>query len=197
MESEQEAHALVLGDGAHDAEVGEAPVDRREVELPVPAVEDRALGRVERGGEAVGHRVGDRDELAVERAELPALAVGHDDHLGAVHQARLLDAARGEAERQRRADDRERQLPQGEGQGPVVVLVAVGDDAPLDVVGPLEQPREVGQDQVDPEHVGVGEHQPAVEEHDAPLDLDRRAVPADLPEPAEEGDGDRRRHQSS
>ena len=68
------------------AEVGEAAVDRREVELEVAGVQDRALRRVERGGEAVRHRVGDRDELAVERADPAALAVVHRDQLGAVEQ---------------------------------------------------------------------------------------------------------------
>ena len=85
---EEQADALVVGDGADAGEVGEAAVDRREVELPVARVQDHALRRVERGGEPVGHRVGDRDELDVERADLAALAVGHRDELGAVEQAR-------------------------------------------------------------------------------------------------------------
>ena len=66
---QQQADALVLGDRPHHPEVGQPAVDRGEVELEVAGVEDRALRGVERGGEAVGHRVGDRDELAVERAE--------------------------------------------------------------------------------------------------------------------------------
>ena len=68
---------------------------------------------------------------------------------------------------QRRAVDRELQLAQQEAQAAAVVLVAVGDDAPLDPVGVLEQVREVGEDQVDAGHVRVGEHDPAVEDHDA------------------------------
>ena len=72
---QQQAHALLDLDGADAAEVGVAAVDRREVELPVARVQDHALRRVERGGEAVGHRVGDGDELDVERADHPALAV--------------------------------------------------------------------------------------------------------------------------
>ena len=55
----------------------DAAVDRREVELEVARVEDHALGRVEGGGEPVGHRVGDGDELAVEGADPAPLAVGH------------------------------------------------------------------------------------------------------------------------
>jgi hypothetical protein len=141
---QEEAHALVLGDGPHDPEVGESAVDRREVELPVAGVEDGALRGVERRGEALGHGVRDGDELAVERAEPPALVVLHHDHAGSTHEAGLVDAVGGEAQAEGRPDDREREVAQQVGQRPVVVLVAVGDDAPFDVVGPIEEPTEVG-----------------------------------------------------
>ena len=41
-----------------------------------------------------------------------------------------------------------------------------------------------------PGHVRLGEHEPAVEEQDPALDLDGGAVAPDLPQPAEERDGD-------
>ena len=66
----------------------------------------------------------------------------------------------------------------------------------VDAVGVLAQVGEVGQHEVDAVHVGTGEHQPAVDEQDAAVVadalLDRHAVAADLPEPAEEDDADRR-----
>ena len=126
---QQQADALVAGDGAHAGQVGEAAVDRGEVELEVAGVQDHALRRVERGGEAVGHRVGDGDELDVERADLAALAVGDGDEVGVAEQARLLDAVLGQPERERRAVDRERQLAQQVREAADVVLVAVGGDA--------------------------------------------------------------------
>src|SRR5690606_8013467 len=52
----------------------------------------------------------------------------------------------------------------------------------------------VGQHEVDPEHVEVGEHEPAVDEDDLVLELDGGAVAADLPEAAEERDLDRLSH---
>ena len=130
----------------------------------------------------------------VERADLAALAVGDRDQLGAVEQPGLLDAVAGQAEGQRRAVDRERELAQQEREPAAVVLVAVGDDAALDAVGVLAQVGEVGQHEVDPEHVGVGEHEPAVEEHDAVVDLDAGAVAPDLTEAAEEDDSNRGGH---
>ena len=69
-----------------------------------------------------------------------------------------------------------------------MVLVRVGEEDALDPVGVLAQVREVGEDEVDAGHVGVGEHDPAVDDEDAVVDLEAEAVPADLPEPAEEDD---------
>ena len=62
----------------------------------------------------------------------------------------------------------------------------------FDAVGVLAQIREVGQDEVDAGHVGLGEHDPAVDEQDAVVDLEAEAVAPDLAEPAEEDDLDRR-----
>jgi glutamate/aspartate transport system permease protein len=56
-----------------------------------------------------------------------------------------------------------------------MVLVAVGEDAALDVVRVLVQPREVGQHEVDARHVGTREHEPAVDEQKAPALLEHGA----------------------
>ena len=71
-----------------------------------------------------------------------------------------------------------------------MVLVPVREHDAVDPVRPLVQIGELGEDQVDPGHVGVGEHDPAVEDDDAAVDLDAGAVAADLPQPAEEDDPD-------
>ena len=47
---------------------------------------------------------------------------------------------------------------------------------------------EVREDEVDAGHVGVGEHQPAVDDEDAAARLEAEAVPPDLTEPAQEDD---------
>ena len=55
----------------------------------------------------------------------------------------------------------------------------------------VAQEREVGQDEVDAVHVGVGEHQPAVDDEQPALLLQHHAVAPDLAETAQEGDADR------
>jgi hypothetical protein len=139
--------------------------------------------------------VGHRDELDLARTDAAALAVAHGDQLGAVEEPCLLDAVPGQAKGELRAVDRERQLAQQVAEAPHVVLVAVGDDRPVDPVGVVAQVGEVGQHQVDPEHVHVGEHQADVEQQDAPADLDAGAVAPDLAQAAEERDRDRLSHE--
>ena len=80
---------------------------------------------------ACGTRVGDGDELDVERPDHAPLAVVDDDQLGLAQQPGLLDAVAGQAERDRRAVDREAQLAQQVVQRADVVLVAVGGDDSL------------------------------------------------------------------
>ena len=171
-----------------EREVGAAAVDRREVELEVAGVHDRARGREERGREAVRHRVRHRDELAVERADPAPFTVVHRDQLGAAEHPRFLDAVPGERERQLRAVDRHLDVAEQEGEPARVVLVRVGEEHALDPVRVVAEVREVREDEVDAGHVGVGEHEPAVDDEDAVVDLEAEAVAADLTEPTEEDD---------
>ena len=69
-----------------------------------------------------------------------------------------------------------------------MVLVAVGEDDRLDVVGAVAQVGEVGQDEVDAEHLGGRELEPGVDDDDLAAVFDDRHVLADLPQPAERDD---------
>ncbi len=66
-----------------------------------------------------------------------------------------------------------------------MVLVAVGEDDRLDILGAVAQVGEVGQDQVDPGHLGGRKHQPGVDHDDPPVVLDHGHVLADLPQASE------------
>ena len=85
---EEELHALAA-DLAQTRQVGGAPVDRREVDLEVARVQDRAGRRVIRHGEAVRHGMRDGHELALHRADRAHLAVGDRDQLGLGRASRL------------------------------------------------------------------------------------------------------------
>lgn len=103
------------------------------------------------------------------------------------------------AQRDRRAVDGEAELAQQVLEGAHVIFMPVSGNHGNDAIGVLAQVREVGQDEVDAVHVGVGEHQPAVDEQQATVVagalLDGHAVAADLAETTEEHDAYGRCHQ--
>ena len=107
-----------------------------EVDLEVAGVQDHALRGVHGDRVGVGHRVGDRDELDVERADRDRLAVADRLHVGLLRETGLVDAVAGQAERQPRSVDRQRAVAQVADavavaqevlDRPDVVLVSVGE----------------------------------------------------------------------
>ena len=72
-----------------------------------------------------------------------------------------------------------------------MVLVGVGDEEGLDLLAVLLEVRDVGDDEVDPEHLLVGEHQAAVDDDDLVAVLEDVHVLADLAHPAERDDAER------
>src|SRR6266516_1944284 len=90
-----------------------------------------------------------------------------------------------ESQRQPRAEHGNVQLLQRKRQATDVVLMPVGEENPEDLAPAVEQIRDVGQDQVDAEHVLLREHQPGVHDQDSVLPLERPHVDADLAETAQ------------
>src|SRR5690606_38963864 len=105
-----------------------------------------------------------------------------------------LDAVLGEF----RVEQRQGELGTDEGDVPPlaqqvrhradVVLVGVRQDDGLDLVEPVSDVLEVGQDQVDARLLGIGEEYPAVDDQQAAGVLEDRHVPADLAQPAQRDD---------
>ena len=144
---EEQVDALLAEPGERP-QVGDALVERELVHLEVAGVQHQAGRRADRDGEPVRDRVVDGDELAVERAELlaPSLADLDGHRLDPV----LLELGLDERQRQLGADDRDvGPLAQQVGHAADVVLVPVGQDDGLDLVQPVPDPGEVGQDHVD------------------------------------------------
>ncbi len=191
---QQQAVAAELGE---PRDVGRPAVHRRLVELVVAGDEHGAELRGHRDGAGVRDRVRHVDELDLEGPErhaLPRVEVLERD----VAKAVLVELGAGHRHRQRAAvDDRHVLLPelaQHPRQRAEMVLVAVGDDDRLDVVHAVAQIGEVGQDEVDAEHLRGREAQADVDDDDAAVVLDDRHVLADLPQPSEREDAQRAAH---
>ena len=188
----QQQHALAAELG-QARDVGRRAVDRGLVELVVAGDEHRAELGAQRDRARVGDRVGHVDELERERSERQLLA-GREVLELAVAQVVLVELRARHRDREPAAVHGRRaaaaELAQHPRQRAEMVLVTVGDDDRLDVVGPLAQVAEVGQHEVDPEHVGGREAQPGVDDDDPAVVLDDRHVLADLAQPAERQDAE-------
>ena len=183
----QQQHALAAELG-QARDVSRRPVDGRLVELVVPGDQHRAQVGAQGDGAGVGDRVGHVHELQRERPELEGLPRIDLVELD-VAQLVLVELRARHRHRQRAAEDRREvavaELAQDPGQRAQMVLVPVGDHDRLDVLGTFAHVGEVGQHEVDADHLGCGEAQPNVDDDDPPVELDDRHVLADLSQPAE------------
>ena len=157
----------------------------RVVELPVAGVEDAAVGRVDQQRIALGDRMGERDVAEAERPEAEIALHLDDVELDLVGQPLLLELAGDQAGGERRRVERHAEIVGEIGDGADMVLMAVGEDDAEQVVAPLLDEGEVGQDQLDARIGRVGEGHAEID-HDpfalAAVEID---VHADLARAAE------------
>ena len=127
----------------------------------------------------------DTERRRGERADLDGLA-RIERHQRVVGELVLLDLVAEQAACQGRGVDRHAgELGQDVGQAADVVLVGVGDQERLDHVAAVLEVCDVGHDEVDAEHLLLGEHQAAVDDHDLVAVLEDGHVLADLADAAE------------
>src|SRR5208282_5341248 len=125
--ADQRQHAF-FAELAQAALVGREADHRRQVELPVAGVDDEAGRRADRQGAALRYRMGDGDELDVERADVEPRS-RRDDLDRNLRRAGFAETARlGEAGGEtRRVDGNAEARPQI-GERADMVFVGVGDD---------------------------------------------------------------------
>ena len=195
--AEQEVDAAVP-DLGQLADVGLDPVHRRVVDLVVPRVDDSSRFRLDHQRNRVGNRMGHADSFHAERADLDE-SILRDElaQLGRAQEAVLVELGRNELERElRRPDLGHAHLAQEVREPPDVVLVSVREDEGADAVGAILEVAEVREDEVDAEMLVARECQARVDDDDVFPQLEDGHVLADLAEPAEGNDAERRHKKS-
>ena len=184
----QEHDDALLAELGEDVEVGQLAVDRGVVELEVTGVNDDP----DRGPQGDPHRVGDRvadpERDDRERPDRDLIArLERQERI--VVELVLLDLVAEQAAGERRGvDGHAGELGQDVRQAADVVLVGVSDEERPDVGAVLLEIGDIRHDEVDPEHLLVREHQPAVDDDDVVAVLEDVHVLADLAHPAERDD---------
>ena len=167
-------------------QVGRPAVDRGRIQLEVTRVEEHAGGQVDGHGAAVRDRMGHEVKAHREGTDAHFFARGHLVEPRPVPHAMFLELPLQQAQCQPGAEQGQRPLPKEIGQGADVVLVPVGQHHAFDLIAQVQDVLEVGEDQVYPEHLDLGERQAGVQDQRAPGELQDGHVAADLPDPAQE-----------
>ena len=183
----QQEHALAAEFG-QTRYICRRTVDGRLVELVVAGDQHRAELGAECDRAAVGDRVRHMHHLKREGTELEAFA-GLDLVQLDIAQLVLIELGARHRDRQRAAVDGRlhtiAEVAQDPWQRTEMVLVAVRDHDRLDVLSALAQVGEVGEHEVDANHLRGREAQADVDHDDAAVVLDHRHVLADLAETPE------------
>ncbi len=142
-------------------------------------------GRVDRQSHAIRNTVGDVKELDLERPDREPISAAHRVKGHSIEQVMPLQLDLGHAARQLRRIDRCVDLGHEVAQGADVILVPVCQEDGPDLILLVQQVSEIGDHQVDAQHVALWEHQPAVDDDDLLVVFQDHHILAHLAEPAE------------
>ena len=180
-------HALfaVFGEGV---QIEELVVGGRGIDLEIAGVNDDAERRVNGERDAIDQAVRDADGMDGERCRLEALVGAHLAQVGVVEQAVLVELVFDVGQRELGALDGDVEFGEKPGQRADVVFVAVGENDGADALAVLDEVGNVGDDDVDAEEFGFGEHQAGIDDDNVVAPAHGHAVHAELAETAERDD---------
>ena len=184
----QQGQDSLLAQSAEPGQVDDLPVDGGGVDLEVAGVDHGAHAGVDGEGHGVGDGVVHMDELHLELSGLHRLPGLHGHQLRAVQQAVLLELQPDQPGGEAGAVNGQVDLLEDIGDGPDVVLVAVGDEQAPQTGLVLHQIRHVRYHAVDAVHIVAGEGHAAVHHDDLAAVLIGGHVLADLVETAQGDD---------
>ena len=161
------------------------PEHRCLVDLPVAGVEDIAVRGLDHQAIALGDRVGQRFEGDLERIEVDAPIALDDVDLDLADQPLFLKFAGDQRGGERRGVERHFQIGGEIGNRTDMIFMSMGQDDPDQLLAPLLDELQFGQDQVDAGIVGVGKGQAEVDHQPFALGAIEVDVHANLARAAE------------
>ena len=163
-------------------------VGGRGIDFEIAGVNDDAERRVDREGNAIDQAVRDLDRMDGERSGLEALVGAHFAKVGVVEQAVLVEFVFDVGERELGAPDGDVEFGEDPGQCADVIFVAVSEDDSANALAVLDEIGNVGNDDVDAEEFGFGEHESGVDDDDVVSPANGHAVHAEFAEAPEGND---------
>ena len=162
-------------------------VGGRGIDFEIAGVDDDAERSVDGESHAIDQAVGYVDGMDGEGSGFEALVGAHFAQVGVVEQAVLVEFVFDIGERELGAPDGDFEFGENPGERADVVFVAVGEDDSANALAVFDEIGNVGDDDVDAEEFGFGEHESGVDDDDVVTPADGHAVHTELAE-APEGD---------
>ena len=185
LKEREHAFFAVFGEGV---EIEKLVVGGRGIDLEIAGVDDYAERRVDGERDAIDQAVRDADGVNGEDAGFEALVGAHLAEVGVIEQAVLVELVFDVGEGEFGAPDRDLEFGKKPGERADVVFVAVGEDDGADALAVLDEIGDVGDDDVDAEEFGFGEHQAGIDDDNVVTPAHGHAVHAELAETAERDD---------
>ena len=168
-------------------QIEEPVVGGRGIDFEIAGVNDDAERRVDRERDAIDQAVRDLDRMNGEDAGLEAFVGAHLAQVGIVEQAVLVEFVFDVGQRELGAPDGNVEFGENPGQRADVIFVAVGEDDAANTLAVLDEIGNVGDNDVDAEQFGLGEHEAGVDDDDVVAPANGHAVHAELAQAARGG----------
>ena len=185
LEEGEYAGFAVFGEGV---QVEEMMVGGRGVDFEIAGVDDDSEWRVNGKGDAIDQAVRDADGMNGEDSGFEALVGAHLAEVGVVEQAMLVELVFDVGQGEFRAPNGYVEVGENPGQRADVVFVAVSENDAADAVTIFGEIRNVGNDDVDAEQFGFGEHEAGVDDENVVSVADGHAVHTELAQAAKGDD---------
>ena len=182
LQQRQHSFFAILGE---TVQIEEAVVGRRWIDLEVAGMQHDAERRVDGERNAIDQAVRDLQRMNRERPDLEAFSGTDLAQVGVVEELVFVELVFDVGQRELGAPDGNVQFAENPGQGADVVFVAVGEHDAAHMLAIFEQVRNVGDDDVDAQQLGFGEHQAGVDHDDVIAAADGHAVHTELAHPAQ------------
>ena len=181
LQQRQHSFFAVLGE---TVQVEEAVVGGRRVDLEVAGMQHDANRRVDSECDTIDQAVRYLQRMNGERPNLEALSGTDFAQVGVVEELVFVELILDVGQRKLGAPDGNVQFAENPRQGTDVIFVAVRQHDAAHMLAIFEQIRNVGDDDVDAQQLGFGEHQAGVNHDDVVAKADGHAVHTELAQPA-------------
>ena len=184
---DQDAGFAVMGKAV---QVHGAAGNRGLVDLEIAGMDQEALGGAHHEPDAVHDGVAHPDEFELKGPQGQGLPGVDFPQVGVLDQAVFPELFLDQGQGQGGAVHRQRDFLEEKRHGADVVFVAVGEDQGRHFVPAFLEVGEIGDNDVDPQHLVLGKHEAGVHHHQVVGGLQGHQVEADFPQAPQEGQVD-------